>query len=131
MACKMTNTFKKIGLAGLTALLLVGTGCGTKQNKDGNIDVNHAYVVLDRLPLVPITLMVDVPGGADSIAAKVKVVEQVGLHEVGENEGVTPLGNPVMVYETACEVPETKLAVIAFVTEPPRTKSLSPAFVKK
>src|SRR5438046_2184584 len=46
-----------------------------------------------------------------------------------EREG--PLGELVAEKETDCEVPETRVAVLVFVTEEPRVTDLSPPFARE
>ena len=69
--------------------------------------------------------------GVEGAVAIVRVVEQVGVQEVAEKEAVTPLGRPAAEKETDCEVPETRVAVMVFVTEEPRVTDLSPPFARE
>ena len=80
--------------------------------------VNEKLVVLVT-PLVPVTVIVNVPAGVVVAVFIVMVVVQVGLHDVGENEDVAPVGNPDTEYETDCAVPEFNVAVIVFVVDEP------------
>jgi len=63
--------------------------------------------------------------------AIVKVVEQLGVQEMAEKEALAPLGRPAAEKETDCEVPETRVAVMVFVTEEPRVTDLSPPFARE
>jgi hypothetical protein len=72
-------------------------------------------VVAERLPLVPLTVNVTVPVVAELLAVSVKVEVALpsadGVTELGENEAVTPEGNPETVSATA----ELKLLLLATV----------------
>ena len=59
----------------------------------------------------------------------VRVEGQVGVQEGAE--AVAPLGELVAEKETDCEVPETRVAVMVFVTEEPRVTDLSPPFARE
>src|SRR5438034_62347 len=50
---------------------------------------------------------------------------------MAEKEAVAPLGRPAAEKETDCEVPETRVAVMVFVTEEPRVTDLSPPFARE
>ena len=63
--------------------------------------------------------------------AIVRVVEQLGVQEMTEKEALAPLGRPAAEKETDCEVPETRVAVMVFVTEEPRVTDLSPPFARE
>ena len=93
--------------------------------------VNWNEVVCDIIPDVPVTVIVAVPTVADDDAVNVNVVEQAGLHDVGENVAVTPEGNPDTEYDTDCVVPLTRLAVIVFVIEYPCVTALFPEFKRE
>ena len=90
--------------------------------------VNENVVVLVNELLIPVTVIVLVPIAAIELAVKVNTVEQVGLHDIGENEAVTPVGNPVTEYETASVVPDTKVAIIVFEVELPCVTTIFPEF---
>ena len=75
------------------------------------------------------TVTVEVPTVAEAEAAKVRVVVQVGLQEVGAKEAVTPLGNPEALKDTAAVAPEDKVEVMALVTDDPWTTDLFPPLV--
>jgi len=51
-------------------------------------------VVLDIEPEMPIAFIVYVPTGVEGKVLIVIVVEQAGLHAVGENDADAPAGNP-------------------------------------
>ena len=55
-----------------------------------------------------------------------RMVEQVGLQEVGVKEDVVPVGRPEMKKETNSDVPEIRDAVTVLETEPPWETLLSP-----
>src|SRR2546430_17445631 len=69
--------------------------------------------------------------GLVAVGGRVRVVEQVGVQEVAEKEGEGPLGGLEAEKETDCEVPETRVAVMVFVTEEPRVTDLSPPFARE
>ena len=75
--------------------------------------VKLQLVVFDIPPPVPVTVIGYVPVKAESDVLKVKVVEKLGEPEVGENEAVTPEGNPEILCDTGLEVPERREVVIA------------------
>ena len=54
------------------------------------------------------------------------MLEHVGVQEVGEKTADAPVGSPDEVRETDCEVPETKVAVMVFVTDWPWVTDLLP-----
>ena len=76
-------------------------------------------VVRESEPAVPVTVIVDDAAGVEVAVVRVNVVEQVGLHDPGENEAVAPVGRPEAENVTACVVPETSVAVIVLVTDCP------------
>jgi len=53
---------------------------------------------------------------AEAPAVKVNVVEQAGLHDVGENAAVTPVGKPEAVKVTAAVEPEVRVVETVLVT---------------
>jgi hypothetical protein len=59
------------------------------------------------------------PAGVVVNVLIVSVVVHVGPHDVEEKLPVAPVGNPETEYETACDVPDTRVAVIPFVTALP------------
>src|SRR5439155_7888790 len=63
----------------------------------------------------------------------VRVVEQVGVgvQEADDKEAVVFCGSPEMVKDTACAVPETRLAVIVLKAEAPWVTILSPSFLRE
>jgi hypothetical protein len=85
----------------------------------GAFTVNVKVVVWDREPAAPVTVIVDVPVGVDAEVVRVTVDEQVGLHDAGENAAVAPVGRPAAEKETACAVPEARVALMVLVTEEP------------
>ena len=58
------------------------------------------------------------------------VALQVGEHEPGVAEAVAPLGRPDTDKLTDFVLPDTSVAVIALVTDAPRTTLLAPSFVR-
>src|SRR5213080_4657166 len=90
------------------------------------VTVRVKVVVLCTPPPSPVTVMVEEPMGVEAEVVRVRVVEQVGVQEMAEKEAVAPLGRPAAEKETDCEVPETRVAVMVFVTEEPRVTDLSP-----
>ena len=72
--------------------------------------VNVNVVVRDREPAVPVTVIVEDPGGVDEEVVSASVVEQVGLHDAGENDAVVPAGRPEAENETGCAVPAVRVA---------------------
>ena len=60
-----------------------------------------------------------VPVGVDPLVAIVNVLEQVGLHEPGENDAVAPAGSPEAAKLTGCVGPEASVAVIVFDPDAP------------
>jgi len=81
--------------------------------------VRVKLVVRESEPAVPVTVIVDDAAGVEVAVVRVNVVEQVGLHDPGENEAVAPVGRPEAENVTACVVPETSVAVIVLVTDCP------------
>ena len=80
--------------------------------------VNEKLVVLVT-PLVPVTVIVNVPAGVVVAVFIVMVVVQVGLHDVGEKLADAPVCNPDIEYETDCAVPDVSVEVIVFVVDEP------------
>src|SRR5512132_2280829 len=76
-------------------------------------------VRLGVLALVPVTVIVDVPGAAPAAAVIVTVVEQVGLQVAAENVAVTPAGSADSEKATGCVVPLRSVAVMVVVPEAP------------
>src|SRR5207249_763536 len=68
------------------------------------------------------------PVGVLVEVVRVRVVEHVGVQEGAEKEALAPVGSPEAEKVTGCEVPETRVAVIVFVTDEPRVTDLSPPF---
>lgn len=79
------------------------------------VTVNAIVVVADRLPLVPVMVTVVVPAVAELLAVSVSVdvvlPSAEGVTELGENEAVTPEGNPATLSVTA----ESKLLMLVIV----------------
>lgn len=71
-------------------------------------------------PPVPVTVTVTDPVVAEAEAVRVRTEKHKGLQDKGEKEGVTPAGSALeTLNETGSAVPETRFAVIVFVTEEP------------
>src|SRR5439155_1650496 len=83
---------------------------------DAGFTVKLKVVVLLTPAPVPVTVTVAVPVVADDAVVRVRVVEHVGEHAVGENAAVTPEGSPDAEKDTDCAVPETSAALIELVT---------------
>ena len=56
----------------------VGVGVGAEAGGDATFRVN--CVVLVRLPPVPVTTTVEVPGGVDALVPMVTFIKQDGVH---------------------------------------------------
>ena len=69
----------------------------------------------------------------DAEVKMVRVVEQVGVgvQEADDKEAVVFCGRPETVKDTACAVPETRLAVIVLKAEAPWVTVLSPSFLRE
>jgi len=72
--------------------------------------------------------MVAGPVGVLAAVVRVRVVEHVGVQEVLEKEALAPAGSPEAEKVTGCEVPETRVAVMVFVTDEPCVTDLLPPF---
>jgi hypothetical protein len=79
--------------------------------------VNEKLVVLVTPPPVAETVTVELPAGVVGRVVTVMVVEQVGVQEAGAKLAVAPWGRPVAEKETACGVPETRVAEREAVTD--------------
>jgi hypothetical protein len=84
------------------------------------LTVNVNVVVLDTEPLTAVTVMVDVPVWVFRAVDRFSVVEQVGLHDAGENVAVVREGRPDTEKETGCVVPAAKVAVTKLDADWPR-----------
>jgi hypothetical protein len=78
---------------------------------------------------VAVTVTVLLPAGAVNELI-VSVVVHVGPHDVEVKFPVAPVGNPETENETACDVPETRVAVIPFITELPCVTDIFPVLTK-
>ena len=67
----------------------------------------------------------------DGTVERVRVVEQVGVHAVGENATVAPVGNSEAEKDTDCVVPETSMALRVLETEVPWATDLLPPLVRE
>ena len=95
----------------------------------GAVTVKLKLVVLVTPPPVPVTVRVEVPVGVDDVVEIVSPLEHVGVHAVGENAAVAPVGNPEAEKDTACAVPDTSAALMVLATEAPWLTDLLPPFV--
>src|SRR5438034_424774 len=93
------------------------------------VTVKLKLVVLVTPPPVPVTVMVEVPVGVDDVVEIVSPLEHVGVHAVGENAAVAPVGSPEAEKETACAVPDTSAALRVLATEVPWLTDLPPPFL--
>src|SRR5437867_2352086 len=95
----------------------------------GAATVKLKLVVLVTTPPLPVTVRVEVPMGVVEDVLMVRAVEQVGVHAVGENDAVAPVGNPEAEKVTACAVPDTSAALMELETGAPWFTALLPPFV--
>ena len=82
-------------------------------------------------PDVPVTVMLEEPGGVEGVVDRVSVVVQVGLHDAGEKVAVAPRGRPEAVKETACVEPDERVEVMVFVTLDPWVTDWLPELVRE
>src|SRR5207247_10791198 len=73
---------------------------------DAGFTVKLKLVVLATAPAIPFTVMVEVPMGVVEDVLMVRAVEQVGVHAVGENDAVAPVGNQEAEKDSACALPD-------------------------
>src|SRR5947199_6451427 len=93
----------------------------------GAVTVKVKLVVRVSPPAaVPVTVMVEGPAGVDAVVVSVRVVAQVGVHAVGEKVALAPAGSPEAVKDTACAVPETRVAVMVLEAVAPWPTEWSP-----
>ena len=69
--------------------------------------------------------------GVEVAVERVRPVEQVGEHAVGENAAVAPVGSPEAEKDTACAVPETSAALMELETEEPWFTDLLPPLLRE
>ena len=93
--------------------------------------VKEKVVVRVSVPAVPVIVIGYVPTGVAAEALIVSVEVHGGLQLVGENEAGAPVGRPEVVKETDCAVPETRDAVIVFVTDEPFVTERAPPLVRE
>jgi hypothetical protein len=71
---------------------------------------------------VPVIVMLEMPAAAAEDAVNVSVEDEPELTDDGENDAVTPLGSPLALSETDCELPEvTAVETVAVAFEPAAT----------
>ena len=104
-----------------------------RQERAGKLvlTVKVKLVVLVTLPPVPVTVMVKVPVGVEVVVERVRVVEQVGEHAVGEKAALACGGSPEAEKETDRAVPEASVALMVLETEAPGATDLLPLFVRE
>ncbi len=91
-------------------------------------------MVLVNPPLVPVTIIVDVPIGVTAEPTEVLMVNvevqvfsvDVGEQDAGEKLAVAPVGRPLADKATEAAVPAVLVTVMALVTELPLTTVLLP-----
>jgi len=69
--------------------------------------------------------------GVDAVVARLSPVAHVGVHAVGENTALAPVGSPEAEKATDCAVPETSAALRVLETEAPWVTDLLPPFVSE
>ncbi len=85
------------------------------------LTVSVKVAVLLISELVPMTIIVYVPGGVAPVVVIVMVEGQVGVQLVGENVAVTPDGSPTADNDTVGVVPGVRsTTLISLVTLLPR-----------
>jgi hypothetical protein len=80
---------------------------------------------------VALTVTEKLPVGVEPLVVILKTAEHVGVQEAEEKEPVAPEGRPETPKVTDCAAPESKLAVIELVTEPPAVTDLSPELARE
>lgn len=76
-------------------------------------------VVLVTLPPLELTVMGKLPVVVEAAVVIFSTVEQAGLQDESENEGVAPVGNPETLKETVWLLPESNVVETVLVTEAP------------
>ncbi len=99
-----------------------GTADISKSGSTGLLTVRVTVVVLDRLPLAPVTVSVYVPGGVSTVVITVKVDAKFGDPFVGLKVEVAPDGKPETDNATVEGEPLTRFAITVKV-------AVSPAFM--
>lgn len=97
----------------------------------GIFTVSTKLVVLVSPPPIAETVMVELPVGVVESVESVRVEEQVGLQEMGENEAVAPAGSPEAEKLTLWVEPERRDAEIELVTELPCATDFAPPFERE
>jgi hypothetical protein len=98
----------------------------------GKLTVKLNVLVRVTPPPLADTVMVDVPAAVvPAVVLMVNVDEQVGLQLPGENEAVTPAGNPEAENVTDWALPDTNVAVIELVTDDPAITDLFPVLLRE
>ena len=86
-------------------------------------------VVLVIPPPDAVTVIGKLPADVPAVASIFSTEEQAGLQAPCEKEAVAPEGSPETEKEICWLLPESKLALMVFVTEDPALSDLSPEFV--
>ena len=76
-------------------------GVATVETVVGAVTVKLKAVLLLMPPPVAFTVIGKVPVGVDPVVVILSTVEQLGLHEAEEKEGVAPEGRPETLNDTA------------------------------
>ena len=86
------------------------------------VTLSVSVAVCEPVEPVPVIVMLELPTAADDDALNVSVEEEPELTVDGENDAVTPLGRPLALSETDCELPEvTAVETVAVAFEPAAT----------
>src|SRR5207237_943594 len=101
------------------------------EKSNGAVTVRVKLVVRVTPPPLPVTVMVAGPVGVLAEVVRVRVVEHVGVHEEAEKEAVAPGGSSDVEKVTDRELPETRVAVMVFVTDEPCVTDLPPPFASE
>ena len=106
-------------------------GVATVDTTVGAATVRVKAVVLVMPPPVALTVTEKLPVGVDPLVVILRPAEHVGVQEAEEKEAVAPEGRPETPKVTDCVAPESKLALIEVVTEPPAITDLFPALLRE
>src|SRR5438045_2735808 len=102
-----------------------------KSKVEGALTVRVKRVVRVTPPPLPVTVMGKGPVGVVAAVVRVRVVEHVGVQDGLEKEALVPGGSPDAEKVTGCELAETRVAVMVFVTDEPRVTDRSPPFASE
>lgn len=101
-------------------------GVATLGVTGGELTVRLNVVVFVSPPPAAVTVMVELPAAVEPLVLIVSVEEQVGLQLFEDNEAVVPRGRPAVEKDTACVVPDARVALIVLVTDEPAVTDLFP-----